>query len=312
MSYLMFALLNGTPAYLCSNHSGENVLNKMEQFKPNMVVAFPQTFVEMTECNLSQYNLETVHYWFNGGDALHEQHIRRLIAHGSWKTEKGWQRGSVLVDGLGSSEMGFSLFRHVHTPQSNKYDRCIGRPHEWVEAQILSPEGNLLPCNVVGELAVKSPSVTVGYWNDSVLSCQMQRNGYWLTGDLAYRDADGFFYHVDRTPDRITTSRGIVYSLQTEEALLAAFNEIADCSVAGRRSVSPDVLAACVWVRFRPGSKLAQMRHHDLLPLFNEALRRRDLTPMNEVRVVNPQGIPLGATGKVLKRVLRQQEANLC
>src|SRR5207248_2322197 len=121
IAYLMMALLSGTPVYIASDHRGAAVLRAIERFRPGMVVSFPQTYVEMTECDLDACDLSSVSLWFNGGDAAHESHIRALIRHGSHLENGRRVPGSVFVDGMGSSEMGFSLFRNVHTLQTNRY-----------------------------------------------------------------------------------------------------------------------------------------------------------------------------------------------
>ena len=198
IAYLMLALLGGTPFFMSSSQNGKKALQLIEKFQPTMVVAFPQTFVEMTEEDLDLYDLDSVALWFNGGDAAHENHIRRLISQGSHHENGELVPGSYFIDGMGSSEMGFSLFRHVHTPTSNKYQRCVGKPLDWVDATIINKNDQIAGVGEVGRLAVKAPSVTTGYWNDGVLTAKSRVRGYFLTGDLAYRDRDGYFYHVDR------------------------------------------------------------------------------------------------------------------
>jgi acyl-coenzyme A synthetase/AMP-(fatty) acid ligase len=303
IAYIMLAMLAGTPVYVASDHTGLGVLRQIEHFKPSMVVSFPQTYVEITEQDMSAFDLSSVSLWFNGGDAAHEAHIRRLIAHGSHLFEGQRRKGSIFIDGMGSSEMGFSLFRHAHTPATNHYNRCVGRPLEWVQAAILSEEGEVLPPRVVGRFGVKAPSVTSGYWNNTQLTYRSRLAGYFLTGDLGYTDEEGRFYHVDRTPDRITTARGPVYGLQTEELLLARFAALADCTVFGVGKEGSQ--RATVFVRVRPGSELEGLRTDELLARFNSALSAAKQGLLDAVFTATQADIPLGTTGKVLKRQLR-------
>ncbi len=310
IAYLMLALLSGTPVYITSDHTGESVLARIEEFRPSMVVSFPQTYVEMTESNLEAFDLSSVALWFNGGDAAHESHIRALIAHGAHEFNGVKQPGSIFIDGMGSSEMGFSLFRHVHTPRTNHYNRCVGQPLEWVDAQILSESGEKLPAGVVGRLGVKAPSVTSGYWNNSLLTYRSRLSGYFLTGDLAYKDADNRFYHVDRVPDVIRTKGGPVYGLQTEEALLSALPGIADVAVFGQTLDDEAAWSVPVArVRVRPGSDLAGLAPSALLDRLNAKLRERNLPELAALEISSLEQVPLGTTGKVLKRVLRTPQA---
>ena len=307
IAYIMLALLSGTPVYITSDHSGENVLQRIEEFKPKMVVSFPQTYVEMTECQMDEFDLSSVSLWFNGGDAAHETHIRALVQQGSHFENGKVVDGSIFIDGMGSSEMGFSLFRNVHTTQSNNYNRCIGKPLEWVDAQILSDDGRKLGSHQVGRLGVKAPSVTSGYWNNSLLTYRSRRAGYFLTGDLAYKDDEGRFFHVDRVPDVIKTSEGLIYGLKTEEFLMSKFPAIADCTVYGHR-VGGGRQIPTINVRIRKESNLFGEPENLLLERFNQALDSAGLPELESLRLVARRDIPLGTTGKVLKRELRIQK----
>lgn len=305
ISYIMLALLSGTPVYVASDHSGPNVLRRIEEFRPTMVVSFPQSYVELTDCPLEGRDLRSVNLWFNGGDAAHETHIRKLVALGSHVEEGQVVPGSIFIDGMGSSEMGFSLFRNVHTVKTNNYGRCVGTPLEWVDAQVLSEAGEKLPPFVVGRLGVKAPSVTTGYWNNSLLTYKSRLRGYFLTGDLAYRDDQGRFFHVDRTPDLIRTARGVMYGLQTEEFLMARFPEISDVAVFGLPHAD-GAHRAVAMVRLRPEHATASPALKERLGTFNEALAQQGLQILDRVDLVTLDQVPLGTTGKVLKRRLRQ------
>ncbi len=298
IAYIMLALLNGTPVYLLSTHTGHALVRAIDRVKPTMVVSFPQTFVELTEAEPEKFDLASVMLWMNGGDAAHETHIRRLVAFGHRLLPDGRKiAGSIFVDGMGSSEMGFSLFRHVHTPETNDYGRCVGKPHDWVDAQVFGEGGERLGAGTVGRLGVRGPSVTSGYWNDSLLTYRTQLDGYWLTGDLVYKDEENRFYHVDRVPDLVTTAEGPLYSLETEELLMRHVPEIADCSVfdAGGK--------AHALVRLRPEG--ARFTEAGLRARFNTVLSELKRPLLAQVDVVGTSKIPLGATGKVLKRELR-------
>jgi len=310
IAYLTLALLSGTPVYITSDHTGSSVLKRIEQVKPKMVVSFPQTYVEMTENELDNFDLSSVNLWFNGGDAAHEAHIRALIQRGSHMENGKVVPGSIFIDGMGSSEMGFSLFRNVHTAKTNNYNRCVGQPLEWVDAQVLSENGEKLGPFQIGRLGVKAPSVTTGYWNNSALTYRSRLAGYFLTGDLAYRDENNRFYHVDRTPDVIRTRSGPVYGLRTEEFLLSRLSGLVDCTVFGRPVAGSELQIPAIRVKIRPRSDLAALDERALLELFNKSLEDAGLPELSELKIVESREIPLGTTGKVLKRELRAKPAS--
>lgn len=302
IAYVMLAVLNGCSVMILSGNDADRLLSSAEEFQPTMVVAFPETYVNLNDANLDDYDLSSVQLWFNGGDAAHEAHIRKLIAKGHHFVDGKRRQGSLFIDGLGSSEMGFSLFRNVHSQGTENYNRCIGKPLEWVDAAVLGETGEKLPPYRIGRLGVKAPSITPGYWNDSVLTARSQLSGYFLTGDLFYYDEENRFFHVDRVPDAIETKAGKVYSLATEERIMKTFPEVLDVTVVAS-PLSEKETGAVAIVRLRKGESASAQA---LLTQFNELLRADGLTELALVMFCEPSEVPLGPTGKVLKRELRE------
>ncbi|MEU1848597.1 class I adenylate-forming enzyme family protein [Streptomyces sp. NPDC019990] len=315
---LLYCLLLRTDIKLLSSQRGTDVLDAIEEFRPTTVLAFAGTFGEMAAEDLTKRDLSSVQVWFNTGDAAHEAHIRALVAHGSHqKIGPDLRRvrvdGSVFVDGLGSSEAGYSVFHNRHTKDTDAYSRCIGRPISFAEAAVLSEDGTPLPPGRIGRLGLKSPTLTPGYWNDSLTWNRMRLGGYWLTGDLAHQDEDGNFYHLDRAPDAIRTRGGIVFSTRTEELLLAELPELADCTVVG---IAPDGVRAD-WDGDGEGEAYALLQVTDEERADDEAWTERvnsvltaaGYPPVHRALRTKPDDVAKGATGKVLKRVMRDRFA---
>jgi acyl-coenzyme A synthetase/AMP-(fatty) acid ligase len=181
-----------------------------------------------------------------------------------------------------------------------------------VKAAVLDDDGNEVPDGTVGMLAVKTPSRTPGYWKNERLTSSFELAGYWLTGDVARRDGDGNFYHLDRTVDVIDTVTGPVYSLPIEEVLLADCDDVVrDCSVigipgppgeGGQRPIAVVQLQA----------EAADHTDDAVLEQANKALAEAGLAELAAVRVARtPRDYPLGPTGKVLKRELRTRYSTL-
>ncbi|GGY13147.1 class I adenylate-forming enzyme family protein [Streptomyces djakartensis] len=316
---LLYCLLLRTDIKLLSSQRGTDVLDAIEEFRPTTVLAFAGTFGEMAAEDLTRRDLSSVQVWFNTGDAAHEAHIRALVAHGSHqKIGPDLRRvrvdGSVFVDGLGSSEAGYSVFHNRHTKDTDAYSRCIGRPISFAEAAVLSEDGIPLPPGQIGRLGLKSPTLTPGYWNDSLTWNRMRLGGYWLTGDLAHQDEDGYFYHLDRAPDAVRTRAGIVFSTRTEELLLAELPELADCTVVG---IAPDGVRAD-WDGDGEGEAYALLQVTDeegagddeaWTERVNSVLTAAGHPPVHRALRMKPDDVAKGATGKVLKRVMRDRFA---
>ncbi|WP_175482771.1 class I adenylate-forming enzyme family protein [Actinokineospora iranica] len=325
LSYFMTATLLGLPTMVMSGWQRSVVEPVMAAFQPTMVASFPRTYVELATGELPESAAASVHSWFNTGDSAHYGHIRRLVTLGRRpaKLIKPWLLpsgdageetlpGSQFIDGLGSSEMGMALFGQVTTPESPRNDRCVGKPLEVVrEAAVLDVDGNPVPDGTVGLLAVKTPSRTPGYWNDPELTTSFEADGFWLTGDVARRDADGNFYHLDRTVDVIDTAAGPVYSLPIEEVLLADCDAVVlDCAVVG--VPAEDGAGQRPVAVIRPQAGAQDVAAADVLDQANKALAAAGLAELAEVIIARgPEDYPTGVTGKVLKRELRTRLATL-
>ncbi|HEX4705850.1 MAG TPA: class I adenylate-forming enzyme family protein, partial [Pseudonocardiaceae bacterium] len=230
------SLANQTELLSLSIQTGPSIVDTIESWQPNGVFGFATTWADLARQDLSGRNIDSVSMWFNTGDCAHEAHIRRLVAlgHRTVATSGGrvQETGSVFIDGLGSSEMGHSHFFITHTKDSDRYGRCVGRPYSFCELVVLDPDGNELPNYEVGELGTKSPTNSIGYWNNSATQHRTRVRGYFLTGDLVYRDDEGYFYHMDRLVDSVDLGNGKrLYTAMSEERILAACEDVVDCTV---------------------------------------------------------------------------------
>jgi acyl-coenzyme A synthetase/AMP-(fatty) acid ligase len=294
IAYLLHALLCGTPVFLTADRSASSLAGAIAAFRPDMVLSFPDTLVALTDLGVARDELATVDLWLTSGDAAHEPHIRWLLARGS--------AASAYADSLGSSEMGSTLFRNVHTRDTHRYRRRVGPAMPWVEAAVFDPDGRVLPQGSVGLLGVRAPCVTPGYWSDAERTAAAQLGGFFLTGDLARVDPDGVFQQLDRTSDVVATRDGPLYSLLAEELLLTQMAELLDCSVVARRVGESDE-AVALW-QWRRGAQLAPAA---ALARANAALRAAGLPPLSGAREMAWSEVPRGVTGKVLKRLLRER-----
>lgn len=325
LSYFLTATLLGLPTVVMSDWRRSVVEPVMEAFQPTMVASFPRTFVELATGELPVRGAAKVHSWFNTGDSAHYGHIRRLVTLGErpagliepWllpqqQAERPALPGSQFIDGLGSSEMGMALFGQVTTPETTRDDRCVGKPLEVVtRAAVLDENGDEVPDGTVGMLGVVTPSRTPGYWNNPKLTSTFELAGYWLTGDVARRDAEGSFYHLDRTVDVIDTATGPVYSLPIEEVLLADCADLVqDCSVLGVPGTGGEGQRPVAVVRLQASAERSSAE--EVQQAANKALAGAGLAGLAAVSIARaPEDFPLGPTGKVLKRELRTRFATL-
>jgi len=299
-------LCYGGEVAMVSRQTGPGVLEAIERWLPHSVIGFSTTWPDLVKADLSKHDLSSVALWWNTGDCAHEAHIRRLIACGSREviTRTGRERvpGSVFVDGIGSSEMGHSHFFIQHSADTSRYGRCIGKPHAFAETAVLGPDGQELPAGEVGELGTKAPTLSLGYWNDSARNYRTRVRGYFLTGDLVYRDDEGYYYHLDRKADSVDLGGGAwLYTAASEERILAACPDVLDCTVVAVRD--GDQVVTDVLLQLEAGAD----PESDRSGLVRDALSPEVAATLRQVLVVDDGNIPLTPTGKVRKFLLRQR-----
>lgn len=97
--------------------------------------------------------------------------------------------------------------------------KSCGRPLPLIDLRIVNERGEDVPDGQPGELLVRSPAIAAGYWRNPEASKAVFQNGWYRTGDIALRDAEGLYYIVDRAKDMIVTGGENVYSAEIEHVL---------------------------------------------------------------------------------------------
>jgi long-chain acyl-CoA synthetase len=173
---------------------------------------------------------------------------------------------------------------------------CVGLPLHGCHIRVLDEAGDDLPAGEVGELAVASPYLFSGYLNLPEATARATRGDWFVTGDLARIDDEGYLYLVDRKNDMIISGGENVYPREVEEILLAN-PAVAECGVAG--------VAHPYWgeqvrafVVLRPGMNVTA---DELLAACREKLSRYKVP--KEIRFLPT--LPRNSMGKVLRRALR-------
>lgn len=122
----------------------------------------------------------------------------------------------------GSTEAGgaTSILRpdEHHLEDEEKLKSC-GRPLPLIEFRIVDTDGNDVPDGTPGELLVRQPSITRGYWNQPETTASVIENGWYRSGDIARRDEEGLYYIVDRAKDMIVSGGENIYSAEVENVL---------------------------------------------------------------------------------------------
>jgi len=202
-----------------------------------------------------------------------------------------------LVQGYGLTETGFLTGLRDEDHTDARLMSC-GRACPGSDVQVVDESGNEVDVGQQGELVARGANVMSGYWNNKDETTRAFRNGLFRTGDVGYRDADGYFYIKDRAKDLIVTGGEKVASAEVE-AVIAELPAVREVAVFG----SPDPqwgerVTACVVLK--PGTSLTADEV--------SAHCRRSLTGFKCPRRIefSSAELPKDGAGKVLKRVLRE------
>jgi fatty-acyl-CoA synthase len=110
--------------------------------------------------------------------------------------------------------------------------RSCGRPTPAVRLAIMDDQGQLLPPHKTGEIVARGALVSAGYYHLPEATAEIRTFGWHHTGDVGYRDEDGFFYIVDRKKDMIITGGFNVYCAEVE-ACIMELHQVRECAVIG-------------------------------------------------------------------------------
>jgi len=138
--------------------------------------------------------------------------------------------GVMIIDGYGMTECGTVLGMPVgDLDLVRRKAGSAGRPAPGVQVRIVAPDGGDVADGEVGELWLKGPNVTTGYWRRPEATAETFCEGWLKTGDAARRDADGFYALVDRWKDMFISGGENVYPAEVEAAILemAGVSEVA-------------------------------------------------------------------------------------
>ncbi|MEU2594543.1 fatty acyl-CoA synthetase [Streptomyces albidoflavus] len=196
---------------------------------------------------------------------------------------------------FGQSEIGPLALVLGPDEHEGRLDSC-GRPVLFVEARVVDEEGQEVPDGTPGEIVYRSPQLCDGYWGLPEESAEAFRGGWFHSGDLAVRDEEGYFTVVDRLKDVINSGGVLVASRQVEDALYT-HPAVAETAVVGL----PDdkwIEAVTAVVVTRADTTEAELLAHT---------RERLASFQTPKRIVFTDSLPRNASGKILKRELRDR-----
>jgi long-chain acyl-CoA synthetase len=279
-------VLSGGQLILQPSFDLDKVLEAIDRHRVTKFYSVPTIYIRLLRLPDLRERLGSVRYCFSAAASMAIEVVRE------WKARTGLD----IYEAYGLTESASMVtynhyYRHVVG--------SVGTPANLVEVQIRDLEGKLLEQGQVGEICIRGPNVTKGYWNHPEETEAAFWKGNWFrSGDMGMVDESGYLYIVDRLKDMIITGGENVYPREVEEVLYTR-PEVLECAVVGL----PDYEYGEQVTAF-----IVPREGHEIDP---DALRSYLKTQLAAFKVpkayITMKEMPKSGAGKLLKREIRRQ-----
>ncbi|HCE08918.1 MAG TPA: long-chain fatty acid--CoA ligase [Oxalobacteraceae bacterium] len=285
-NYIMnAAILAGATIVLFPRFVPDVVLRAIGDERITHFFAVPTIYIGLLGMDLSAYDLSSLRYEMSAAATMPEEISRR------W-TERFGRR---VYEGYGLTEC--SPFACYNDPEQHRFG-SVGRAVDGFELKIFDESDRELARGEQGEIVIRGDGVMQGYWNRRADSKAALRGGWLHTGDVGRMDQDGYVYITDRVKDMINVSGFKVWPAEVEQYLykMPGVQEVAVYGI----PAAPQGEQVAAAVVLRPGATLSA---DDIIAYCRENIAAYKVP----ARVDLVAELPKSPSGKILKRVLRQQ-----
>jgi fatty-acyl-CoA synthase len=263
------------------------IIHLIAREKINYMFAVPVMYKMMSKAPAwEDADFSHVHYFIAGGAPMPVPLIHQ------YQEEKGVR----FVQGYGMTET--LRISSLDLEDARRKAGSIGKElfHTWI--RIVDDDVRELPAEATGEIIVKGPTLFSRYWNNPEATAAALCDGWFHTGDLGKRDAEGFIYIVGRKNDLIICAGENIYAAEVEHAI-EALEPVAEAAVVGLPDAARGEVAAAFVVLKAPGSLTAE----DLAA----ALKSRLAAYKIPRKVVFVEALPKTGSGKINKSELQRR-----
>lgn len=289
LGYLNLQILCGNTMVVLPRFDAGKYLEAVVEYGATQIGGAPQLYVPLfNHPDFESYDLSSVKLARSGAAPLPFVLLEKMLEVFS---------GGTVMEGYGLTEctMGATAnlpFRSGIRPGS------VGIPLFDTECKVADLEtGEELPPGGEGEICIRGPQVTAGYWNRPEETAETFKNGWLHTGDIGRMDEDGFFYITDRKKDLIIYKGYNVYPREIEEVLYE-HPAVQRCAVAGRLDKDSGEIPVA-FVELKSGARPTAdeiMEHANSQIAYYKKIRE----------VIFVDAMPLSAAGKILKKELKK------
>lgn len=293
--YALSLMPEGATHVLLQETSADELLASIEKYRVTTILLPPTLiYVLLAHPRIREFDFSSIKSINYGSAPMSPSKLREAIE----------VFGDVMVQGYGQSEAlmmctvmtAADHAEAIRDPKLAGRLKSAGREGPLVQVRIMNDGGEVLPDGERGEIVVRGGIVMSGYVGDMEATREASANGWHRTGDIGYRDQDGFFYIVDRKKEIIVSGGFNLFPAEIEQAILN-HPFVQDCAVVG----IPDAKwgeAVHAAVQLRSGSGLSEP---DLIKYCKDQLG--SLKSPKSISFVN--NLPKNPTGKVSRRDVR-------
>ncbi len=277
------------------HHGGYTCL--MKKFDPAAVLQLLQaesatifmgvpTMLKMIadEAAFDQADFSSLYYIIVGGEPMPVPLIEQ------WD-----EKGVAIRQGFGMTEVGPNL-TSLHQDDAIRKKGSIGRPNFYVQIRIVDEKGADVPTGQSGELLLKGPMVTPGYWRNEAATQKALQDGWFHSGDMLVQDEEGYLFVVDRIKNMFISGGENVYPAQIER-ILVQHECISEAAVIGVRDEKWGEVGQAFVV------KKAEVTAEEVIGFCKEQLAKFKVPKY----VVFVEELPKNDTGKIDRKKLKTE-----
>jgi acyl-coenzyme A synthetase/AMP-(fatty) acid ligase len=287
--------MNGTSVFMYNGRfEPKKELELLQRYQINTFCAPPTEYRMMVKEDLSRYRPSGLRHCTAAGEPLNPEVIEVWREH----------FGLTIADGYGQTE---TIIAVCNMPGMEVKPGSMGRPFPGHEVRIVDDNANECPAGETGQIAIrvkpeKPPSIVLEYWKNPEENANVFRGDYYLTGDQAYRDADGYLWFVGRADDVITSAGYRIGPFEVESVLLEHPAVMESAVVASPDRDRGHIVKA--FIRLRPGVSGSQALVWEI-----QEHCKRATAPYKYPREIEfVDDLPKTASGKIRRVELRRLE----
>ena len=280
--------------------NADNLLRQMEKYHVTSFCAPPTIYRFMIREDLSKYDLSSLQYCCTAGEALNPavfDKLKELI-------------GLNIMEGFGQTETTMSLGTF---PWMTPKPGSMGIPNAQYDIDLLRADGTSCEDGEKGEIVIrvgdrKPVGLFKGYYRDEEKTREAWHDGVYHTGDMAWRDEDGYYWFEGRIDDVIKSSGYRIGPFEVESALMT-HPAVVECAITG---VPDDIRGMVVKATVVLGKEWKSKAGDDLVKELQQHVKK-ETAPYKYPRIVEfVDELPKTISGKIRRVEIRQKDAKAC